>query len=357
MSGSKSTVEEGLFVERIAAMLGFRRVAEWLPMDIYPPYLYLGTFLALDLGVVNTYIQFNSDASHVLLDSPWVIVVPLGLCLAAFGIRYLSVGYENAVENLPLTATGKDSALFDQLVSFRSKIMVYTVAVVAMYAHIVANVGIGNIVAAEGAPSLVNWLVVWQVGYFPFIVEFTLIYFSIHVLVPRRIANADIPMFFYATRNMGGFAPIGKLLKYSYYLFTAGLLLYFVLVYGAVLFSYGATVPAEPGLLEALFFSTAWIVGVASIAYSMLKMHRVMANKKEQRIAELEAEMAEEVIENPYDINNSEIRDKEHMEHIDRRRQEIRDTRVYPASFTMWSQIAISVLLPQALNVAVQAAG
>lgn len=349
--------EERLFIDRMAAVLGFRRVAKWLPGDIYPPFLYLGTFLVLDFIVVNMYIQFNSDASHVLLDSPWAIVAPLGLCLAAFGIRYLSMGYKNAVENFPLTDNRKESTLFERLVSYRIKIMVYIVTVVAAYAHIVVNVGIGNIIATEGAPSLVNWLIVWQVGYLPFVVEFTLIYFSIHVLVPRRIAKADIPMFFYATRNMGGFAPIGKLLKYSYYLFTAGLLLYFVLVYGAVLFSYGATVPAEPGLLEALFFSMAWVVGVASIAYSMLRMHRVMANKKEQRIAELEAEMAEEVLENPYDINNSEIIDKDQMEHIDRRRQEIRDTRVYPASFTMWSQIGLSVLLPQALNIAVQAAG
>lgn len=88
----------------------------------------------------------------------------------------------------------------------------------------------------------------------------------------------------------------------------------------------------------------------------MLTMHRVMAGRKEQRISELEAEI-EDIIQNPYDINNSEVTDEERLDDIYRRRQEIRDTRVYPATFTMWSQIVISVLLPQALNMAAQAAG
>jgi hypothetical protein len=35
---------------------------------------------------------------------------------------------------------------------------------------------------------------------------------------------------------------------------------------------------------------------------------------------------------------------------------QIRETKRYPSTFTMWSQIAISVLLPQALQVALQIA-
>lgn len=85
-------------------------------------------------------------------------------------------------------------------------------------------------------------------------------------------------------------------------------------------------------------------------------MHHVMAGRKEQRISELEAEI-EDIIQNPYDFNNSKVTDEEKLNDIYRRRQEIRDTRVYPATFTMWSQIIISVLFHQALNVAMQAAG
>lgn len=356
MSESEIAVEEQLLVERIAAVLGFERLTEWLPGDIYAPYLYLTSFIVLDFGVVNTYIHVAEESNHVLVNSPYVAVAPVALVLAAVGIQYFSRGYAQAIEKLPLDESETEVAPFERIIPLRVKLVVYGVVLAGMYVHVIVNVGVGNILAAREAASLINFTFVWQVGYLPFVVEFGLLYFGIHVLVPRRIANADISMFFYDTRNMGGFAPVGQLLKNSYYLFTGGLLLYFVATYGSVLFSFGETVVSEPGLAEALFFSSAWIIGVASIGYSMFTMHRVMATKKDQRITELEREM-EQIIENPYDINNSEVTDEERLEDITRRRQEIRDTRVYPASFTMWSQIAISVLLPQALNMAVQAGG
>lgn len=355
MSESTAVAEEVLFVECFAGLFGVDRLAEKLPGDIYPPYLYLTVFIIFDLGIVNTYSHFAGDAIYVLLDSPYVIVGPLGVILAAIGIRYLAENYADAVENLPINNQDNVSA-FECIVPLRVKLVVYGVAVIGIYANIIGNVGVGNVIAAEGPAGLINFLFVWEVGYLPFAVEFGLMYFGVHVLLPRRIANTDIRMFFYDPRNMGGFAGVGQLLKYSYYLYTAGLLLYFILTYGSVLFAFGGTVPTRPGVVEAVFFSAAWIVGVASIAYSMLTIHRVMARQKEQRLSELEAEI-EDIIQNPYDINKSKVTDEEQLNDIYRRRQEIRDTRVYPATFTMWSQIIISVLLPQALNMAVQAAG
>lgn len=355
MNATESTVTEPLLIEWLAAQFGFDRLAERLPGNIASRYLYLCTFLFLDAGIINIYIHFYTESAHVFIDQPYVIVAPIGLLLAAAGIRYFATGYATAIDSLPLKDSFTESTEFKQFISLRSKIVVYAIAVTGMYLFTLFVVGIDNIVAAEGQLSLLNYLLIWQLGYLPFIIEFGILYFGIHILLPRRIAKADISMFFYATRNMGGFAPIGQLLKYSYYFFTAGLLLYFILVYGPVLFSFGGTVAVTPGLIEAALFSTAWIGGVGSITYSMWTIHRVMAAEKAERIDEIEAEM-EDTIDNPYDINNSSV-DMEQLEDIRQRRQEIRDTRVYPASFTMWSQIVMSVLLPQALNLAIQAVG
>lgn len=151
---------------------------------------------------------------------------------------------------------------------------------------------------------------------------------------------------------MAGFAAVGQLLKRSYYLYTAGLLLFFGLVYGPVLLQASGYVP---GLAELLFFSTAWFVGLLSIGYSMYTMHQFMSGEKEQRIRELEDEL-HRAIKNPYDINNSEVADQEQLDETRRRLEQVRNTRVYPATFTMWSQIAISVLLPQFLQLTVQTA-
>ena len=87
----------------------------------------------------------------------------------------------------------------------------------------------------------------------------------------------------------------------------------------------------------------------------MYTIHQLMSEQKEQRIRELEAEL-HQAIENPYDINNSKVVDQDKLDDARRRLKEVRNTRVYPATFAMWSQIAISVLLPQLLQLTVQSA-
>jgi hypothetical protein len=77
-----------------------------------------------------------------------------------------------------------------------------------------------------------------------------------------------------------------------------------------------------------------------------------MKVERNQRIREFEAELTE-VMNSPYDVREAEITDTEQYETIQNRLQHVRDTNTYPTTFTMWSQILVSVLLPQALNIVV----
>jgi hypothetical protein len=355
MPDSESRYREPLLVERIASLCGFEWLAGRLPgPDVYPPYLFAGVFLFLDFGVVNV-IKYWTGNEHILLKSPTVVAGPLGLVLAAVGLRYMANGYARAMATLKITERDVDAAPESLAGTFalRTKAVVYVLAVLGLYAHIFLNVGVGNILAFEGPAGLINQLVIWEVAYMPFVVEFGMVYFGIHVVVPRRLRRAGIGLFYYDPRNMGGFAPFGQLLKRSYYLFTGGLLLFFVLTYGPFVLAIGESA-VEPGVTEALFFSAAWLVGVLSIGHSMLAIHRIMAGEKERRIRDLEAELRE-IIEDPYDITEATVTDQERLADVYRRLEEVRATRVYPATFTMWSQIAVSVLLPQALQMAVSA--
>ncbi|ELZ44585.1 hypothetical protein C464_13185 [Halorubrum coriense DSM 10284] len=260
----------------------------------------------------------------------------------------MSRGYENALAALRaqdrIDRTEIDQ--FRRIFSWRTKVIVYICAVVVLYANTVFNVGVPNRVTA------INFLFTWEFVFLPVIVEFAFTYYGIHFLLPRRIKTTDFNLFFYDPRNMGGFAAVGQLLKRSYYIYTAGLLLFFLLVYGPVLLSVDGYVP---GLFELAFFSTAWLVGLLSIGYSMYTIHQLMSDKKERRIREIETEI-HQAIENPYDINNSNVVNPDKLDDARRRLKQVRNTRVYPATFTMWSQIAISVLLPQLLQLTVQLA-
>jgi hypothetical protein len=350
-------VQQTLLIERISNLYRIDRFEAAIPwVDIYPPYLMLVIFFFIDLVIVNTY-KLMTGYEHILLANPTAIAGPIGILLSAVGIRYMSSDYSDAIKYIHRHNRGPETELegLKKLASLRTKWVVLGIAVVSQYVFILFIGGIGPTIEFEGPAGLVNILFVHEFGYLPFIAEFAVLFFSIHFLLPKYIKDADINLFHYDPRNMGGFAKIGQLLKRSYYVYTTGLLLYFVLLYGPFIFSFNKTM-AKPGLTIVLFFSIAWLMGLVSIAYSMFRMHQIMATQKEQRIRELEQEM-EKVIDQAHDINSSRITDNEKFDDIQIRLEQVRNTKVYPATFTMWSQIGISVLLPQALNLAVQVVG
>jgi hypothetical protein len=356
MSDSELKFNGDLLIEKLAELFHFDKLSELLPIrNIYPPYLLLAFFLFIDFGVVHTYRHFFTPYQHVLIKNPILVFGPLALALAAVGIRYMSNGYHQAVEGLNLNRRSTESSpdRFERVFPINLKLIAYGVFTLSLYAVYVFGVGVNTIV--EQAPLVefvVNHVLIIGVIYIPFVVEFALIYFSIHFSIPRRIRQSNMGLFYYDPRNMGGFAPVGQLLKRTYYLYTTGLILFFIFIYGPHILP--IVDPAfDLGIVPFLFFTSAWVVGIASIGYSMITMHRIMSTKKEERIQELEKEI-EDLIENPYDINSSEVKDKEKLEDLNRRLEKVKQTKVYPATFTMWSQIAISVLLPQGLQLVTQ---
>lgn len=334
-------------VEFVAELFLFDTLSRALPCrNIEPTYLFVGFFSFLDLGILQVYVHLTGG-EHILISSPNTALSYFTVILGVFGIEYMLNEYEEAMSGIRVHKRVENikSDELQWVVSWRTKILIFAIGVILMYAHAIFNVGIPERITS------INLLFTWQFVLLPIMIEFALIYISIHIYLPRQIKNADVDMFFYDPRNMGGFAPIGTLLKRSYYLYTGALLLFFVFAYGQVLLSLGAY---EPGLFDLVFFSSAWFIGLLSIGYSMYTVHQVMSEEKENRIREIEDEM-HEALENPYDINNSTVEDPEKLNDAQRRLEQVRNTRVYPATFTMWSQIGISVLLPQLLQLTVQA--
>lgn len=348
MSRDFEATDERNLIEYMATLFGFSHLSTTLPgRDIYPPYLFVGFFSFLDLAVLQVYVHFTGG-THILIEAPNTAAGNAAVLLGVWGVRYMSRGYEDALAALRAQERIDSAEMnqFQRIFNWRTKVIIYVSAVIMMYANAILNVGVPNQVTA------INFLFTWEFVLLPVIIEFALTYYGVHFQLPRRIKKTEFNLFFYDPRNMGGFAAVGQLLKRSYYLYTAGLVLFFLLVYGSVLFSGSGY---APGVFELVFFSTAWFVGLLSIGYSMYTMHQFMSEEKEQRIRELEDEL-HNIIHNPYDINNSSVVNQEQLDDARRRLKQVQNTRVYPATFTMWSQIAISVLLPQLLQITVQTA-
>ncbi|WP_248895892.1 hypothetical protein [Haloplanus halobius] len=223
----------------------------------------------------------------------------------------------------------------------------------AVYGHVVFVVGLESLFRVRG----VIWTVIttFVIGplYISVAVEAVLIYLSIHLLLPRRLANSDLGVHFFDPRQMGGFRPFGALLKRSYYLYTTGLLLYLTWIYGPILVPYEFVVVSEPGTVAAVFFTLLWLVGLATLSYSIYKVHQLMAREKEAKIQEIEAEL-HDTVDDPYDIGSAKISDREKFDEVQQRLDFVRSTSTYPTTFTMWTQILISVILPQIVQLSVQ---
>ncbi|MFB6092027.1 MAG: hypothetical protein ABEK02_03340, partial [Haloquadratum sp.] len=136
--------------------------------------------------------------------------------------------------------------------------------------------------------------------------------------------------------------------------YTGGLLVYLAFFYGPVVMTGGPTDGAvQTGPVIVVLFTILWLLGVGTLSYSMYQTHRIMASEKEARLEEVEAKLRE-VVSDPYEDDEPEITDAEKLEAIQFQLDQIRNTSEYPTTFTMWTQIGISALLPQALQLSLQ---
>lgn len=353
------TYRETLLIEAVADRLRVEQLAGRLGYDIYGPYVLVAVAFLAEYVVFDGYNHFIADESS-LVDDPFSVMIGVGIVIAVLGVRYMADEYADAVATLRVKERPDVDAhtAFEQMFSRRVKLGIYVVGIGLYYLNLFFVVTLAQEFAIEGLVVGVGQeFVLFPLVYLPLMIDFVLVFVAIHFLLPRRIVNADLSLFFYDPRNMGGFAPVGELLKRSYYVYTAGLLTYFALIYGPTILGALADSPYEPGgIALAAFFTAAWLAGFLSIVHSMYRIHQLMSDEKERRIRRLEDRLRK-AVDNPYDIENAEVVDGETFRDCRDRLEHVRNTREYPTTFTMWTQIALSAVVPQALNMAVQAAG
>lgn len=352
-SESEGHYRNQLIIELIADRCRVDTLIERLPgPDIYPPYFLVGAAVFIEYGVFDLYNYFISGKNSFIVE-PNSLAVPAMVILGVFGARYIHDTYDTAITRLRLEDrnTSADSEIFDGLLSLRIRIGVWLVFVIITKGFAVFVLGFRNLIAIDGIGLFMYGQIVFPLVYLPVLAEFGLAYFAVHLVIPKRLQRADIGLFFHDPRNMGGFQPVGNLLKRSYYLYTIVLILYFIQTKVPVLLSEYVSTPYESpeSPIITLVLTLGWVIGVITIGYSMYSVHEIMKREKEQRIVELESELVS-TMKNPFDVREAEVTDADRYEMIQERLQHVRDTRTYPTTFTMWSQIFISALLPQALN-------
>lgn len=209
---------ERLLGERLAALLGFEWVTDRFPRDVYPPYLLVVTALAVQYGVVDTYNVFVSGHSTVL-DDPFSVFSGIVKILDVAGSWWMRDQYAEAVADLRPSERGDNGTsvpgdvgsvpeAFQTIVSLRVKLAFLAIGFAAYFGNAFVRLGVDTIFEIHGVlGGILQDFVVMPIVYVPAMIEFGVLYLGIHVGLPRSLAAADLDLFFYDPRDMGGFAP------------------------------------------------------------------------------------------------------------------------------------------------------
>lgn len=338
--------------------LGFDRVADLLPGNAPPVLVYGAAAVVLDFGTVNVTAAVAVDRQYAFVANPFSLAIPAFVLTAAVGVWYMATAYQRTIEDIQLTERSDTDDVPSEgfTVSFRTKLVVYLSVVAGYWLYLFGMVGLDAYLETMGATAFtVVAAVVYPLGYIPIAVEFLLLFASINVLLPKRLVELRPKPAFLDPRDLGGFYPVGELLKRSYYLYTACLLLYLSYVYGPVLAPFGARQIASVGFTQAGFFTLLWLFGIAAVGNAVYRVHRVMAAEKRAQLRELQRQL-HDIVDDPYDILSVDLHDNTEVENVQRRLEQVRAMNVYPTTIATSTKILVSVLVPQATQVVLQAA-
>ncbi|MFB6194919.1 MAG: hypothetical protein ABEI80_02020 [Haloplanus sp.] len=294
----------------------------------------------------------------VFAANPLWLVRPLLLVGAAVATQLLHERYDRAVARSNLRARAADPERFEGLVPDWLLGGIIAVGVAFTVLNAVVILTIPQIYAAGGPARVVRFLVVTPVGYVPVFGSFLATYISVEMLLPRTLSKSDVGLDFLDPERLGGMRPIGELVKFAYYLLMVGLVGQAVATYGPYLlegvFAYEALEP--PGAAINAAFTAVWAAAVLTMAYGIYTLHHYMVREKQEALHRLDTR-AREHIDDPWDITRVDVSDPPGEYEAYRSRVEhVTSTREYPATFTMWSQLAVGVMIPKAIQFVLAAA-
>lgn len=332
-----------LWLDELVSLLGFDRIAELLPGDLPPSYVYAGLAVTIFTAFDLVYDLFVIGGKvHVYYINPYFVLQPFLLLGAVYGARKLRQEYATAVREMNLaerTQPHERDNLID-IVPQRLPWILFAIGVIIQF--------------LPGVKDTSGWIITDYVAnyfVFPFVytpigVQFLAVYVSIEFISPLRLWRSTVGIDFLDPQGVGGLRPLGELVKTAYYYIVAGLIGYALITYAPLIDSeWVVTTGAN------VIFTTTWIISIGTVAFAVFILHRFMRREKRAEIQRLEAELSNH-IDSRYDILEYEVQDdrQDYVQNLQDRIKKVSETREYPATFTIWTQILLSIALPKAFQ-------
>lgn len=337
-------------VDRLVDRIGGEPLLQAVPVIDDPIIVYAVTVVFCEL-VINQTLRFLTGYGYFFLENPLWLLRPVMLVGAAVVTQLLHDRYAAAIDEMNLLERAENPRQFEQLTSSRLTAGIILAGTGFTIANAVFIMGPPTLYAAGGIADLIQFLVIIPFGYAPVFAVFLSTYIGVEILLPRRIADSDIGLYYHDPENLGGMRPIGELVKLAYYILIVGLILYAIALYGPYLLRDYLSWAVAPAPIANVLFTGVWIVTLGTMVYGLHTLHKFMRRQKREKIQQLDA-VAREYVEEPWDIEQFELPEesRERYEDLRERMELVSATKEYPATFTMWAQLIIGVIAPKAIQ-------
>jgi len=338
-STGEAATDTDLWLDRFARLFGFGWLAERVPGDLPPSYLYAVVTIVLSNALTISYNLLNG-VPLIYRENPYFALQPFLLFAAVYGARSLHREYDTVMAEMAVEARADDPELLLDPVPTWLPWALFAVGAPLQLGRAVLDMG------AFGVTDMIANFVLFPFVFLPIVVQFFTVYVSIEFLAPWRLARSTVGIHFLDPQGVGGLRPLGELIKKAYYYIVVGLVGYALITYAPFVDSTW-TVSAAAGVI----FTAIWVLTVGTVAFAVFTLHRFMHREKRAEIRRLEARLRE-YIENPWDVKAYEIPAdcREEVEDLRERIDRVNATSEYPATFSIWSQLLLSIALPKALQ-------
>jgi hypothetical protein len=332
-------IDREMWLDRFARRLGFGRVATLLPWDLPPSSVYAVVTVGFFTVGLNLYAVANGRET-IYPTNPYFALQPIVLIGGVVASRSLFLRYRRVVEEMRIADRASNpDPIVDIVPSWLPPGMFAVAAILQLLRGVVGP-------GWDYAGDVVANMVVFPFVYAPIIAQFAALYLAIEFIAPVRISRSDVGVHFLDPEGVGGLRPLGELVKTAYYYIVAGLIAYALITYAPFVDS-SWQVTTYAGVL----FTAVWLLSVATVAFAVFTLHRFMHREKRTEIRRLEDRLAD-IVENHFDVASYAVPD-DRRDEVDDLRDRIRrvsETKEYPATFSIWSQLLLSVAIPKALQ-------
>jgi hypothetical protein len=337
--------DEDLWLDRLARRVGFGWLSRRLPGDIPPSYLFAGILVGTVAPTINIYAYFTG-ASVVYLENPLFVLQPVAIVGSVVGARALRRRYHRVTQEMNIVdRTDTPEPLLDIIPTWLPW-AIFGAALLQISVRVWALGGFRAIYRANGLTGVVGWGLMnplWSV----LAAQFVATYIAIEIIAPWRLYHSDIGVDFLDPEGLGGLRPIGELVKHAYYYMVAGLIVFALVVYGPIV-----SAPSwGPTATTSTVFTGIWLGTVATVAFAVFVLHQFMRTEKRRELHRLN-QLLRTARTNPWDIKRYEVDDEKQplIEKLEHRTEIVSATREYPATFSIWSQLLMSIVLPKAVQ-------